>query len=250
MKRSVKIILIAVIALVVAAGLAALTIWVIMPAMKYGKADSLAKEGDIPGAYDAYERMTDYRDALDAAQKLQDQVIASRTSEGVKFGGHDWLVLEQRDGKTLLLMKDVLEMRTYHSALEATDWENCTLRAWLNGTFYNSLPEADRARIVETTLSNGDNAEYGTKAGKTTKDRVFLLSLAEANLYFRDDASRIARQGNSVKFWWLRSPGLDPMLAAIVKSDGGLGYAGSGVNYDNRGVRPAVWVTLPAEQAQ
>ena len=245
-----KIALVAGIALVVVAGLVALTIWVIMPAMKYGRADSLAKEGDIPGAYEAYERMADYRDALDAAQKLQDQVIAGRTSESVKFGGYEWLVMEERDGKTLLLMKEVLEMRTYHAVLEATDWESCTLRAWLNGAFYSSLPEADRARIAETTLNNGDNAEYSTKAGKTTKDHVFLLSLAEAGLYFRDNASRIARQGGSVKFWWLRSPGLEPMLAATVTSDGSLGYAGSGVNYTNRGVRPAVWVTLPAEPAQ
>jgi len=247
MKRSVKIILIAAIALVVAVGLVALTIWVIIPAAKYGKAGSLEKEGDIAGAYEAYDRMDDFRGALDAAQKLQDQVIASRSTDSVKFGGYNWLVLEERDGKTLLLMKDVLEMRPYHASLDPIDWENCTLRAWLNGPFYQGLPEADRARVIETALSNGDNAEYSTKAGKNTKDHVFLLSLAEANLYFRDNAARVARQGNSVKFWWLRSPGLDPIVAAVVTSDGNLGYAGSGVNYTSRGVRPAMWVTLPAE---
>ena len=249
MKRSVKIILIAAIALVVAVGLAALTIWVILPAAKYGKAGSLERGGDIAGAYEAYDRMDDYRGALDAAQKLQDQVIASRSADSVKFAGYDWLVLEERDGKTLLLMKDVLEMRPYNAGqkAEATDWENCTLRAWLNSSFYQGLPEADRARVIETTLSNGDNAEYSTAAGKNTKDHVFLLSLAEANLYFRDNAARVARQGNSVKFWWLRSPGLDPIVAAVVTSDGSLGYAGSGVNYTSRGVRPAMWVTLPAE---
>jgi len=247
MKRSVKIILIAAIALVVAAGLAALTIWVILPAAKYGRAGSLEKEGSIAEAYEAYDRMDGYRGSLDAAQALQDRVIASRSADSVKFAGYDWLVLEQRDGKTLLLMKDVLEMRAYHASLDPIDWENCTLRSWLNGPFYQSLPEGDRARVVETALNNGDNAQYSTKAGKNTKDHVFLLSLAEANLYFRDNAARVARQGNSVKFWWLRSPGLDPIVAAVVTSDGSLGYAGSGVNYSTRGVRPAMWATLPAE---
>ncbi|MDR2687611.1 MAG: DUF6273 domain-containing protein [Oscillospiraceae bacterium] len=247
MKRSVKIILIAGIAVVVALGLALLTWKVILPAVKYGKAGSLEKGGDIASAYEAYDRMDDYRGASDAAKKLQDQVIASRPSEGVKFAGYDWLVLEQRDGKTLLLMKEVLEMRAYHSTLAETDWENCSLRAWLNSAFYQGLPEADRQRIAETALVNGDNAEYGTKAGKDTRDYVFLLSLAEANLYFRDNAARVARMGNSVKSWWLRSSGVEPMVAAIVTGDGSLGYAGTGVNYTNRAVRPAMWVTLPAQ---
>jgi len=56
----------------------------------------------------------------------------------------------------------------------------------------------------------------------------------------------VARSGNATKFWWLRSPGLDPIVAAVVTSDGSLGYAGSGVNYTTRHVRPAMWVTLPA----
>jgi len=247
MKRSVKIILIAAIALVVAAGLTALSIWVIAPAAKYGKAGSLEKDGNVAGAYEAYVRMGDYRDALEAARRLQDQVVASRSTDAVKFAGYDWLVLEERDGKTLLLMKEILEIRPYHATLAETTWENCTLRAWLNGAFFNGLPEADQARVVETALVNSDNAEYGTRAGANTRDRVFLLSLAEANLYFRNEQARIARQGNSVKFWWLRSPGLDPILASIVTSDGSLGFAGSGVNYTTRGVRPALWVTLPAE---
>ena len=160
-----KLALIAGIALAVIAGLAALTIWVIIPAAKYGKASSMEKAGDIAGAYEAYDRMDDYRNALDAAKKLQDKVIASRATESVKFAGYDWLVLEQRDGKTLLLMKEVLkDTRQYNSSLVETDWENCSLRVWLNGSFYQSLPEADRALIVETTLTNGDNAEYSTKA--------------------------------------------------------------------------------------
>jgi len=238
-----RIALIAGIALVAAAGIVALVIFVGIPAAGYGKASSLEKKGDLPGAYDAYDRMEDYRNAQDAKEKLQDEVIATRSAKTMSFGGYEWLILEERDGKVLLLMEEVLEMRAYHATLAETDWENCTLRQWLNGSFYNSLPEADRARVVETAVVNSNNAEYGTKAGNDTKDRVFLLSLAEANLYFKNNDARVACLGNSAKYWWLRSPGMDPIVAAIVTSDGSLGFAGSGVSYNTRGVRPAMWIT-------
>ena len=132
-----RIVLIAVIALVVIAGIAALTIWVILPAAKYGQAGKLEKGGDAAEAYEAYDHMADYRDALEAAQRLQDKVFASRPAEGsLTFAGYEWLVLEERDGKQLLLMKEVLDVRQYHNTLEQVDWEHCSLRAWLNGSFY------------------------------------------------------------------------------------------------------------------
>jgi len=241
--KSKKIIIAAVIALVAVAAVAALVIFVGMPAIRYGRAGSLENKGDLPGAYEAYDRMEDYRGAQAAKEKLQDGVIASRSAVSMEFGGYEWLILEERDGKVLLLMAEVLDARVYHPTLVSVDWEGCTLRQWLNGAFYETLPKEDRARIVQTTVVNSDNAEYGTKGGKDTKDNVFLLSLAEANLYFRTDAARVGRSGGSVKHWWLRSPGMEAMLAATVTSEGKLGFAGSGVSYNNRGVRPALWIT-------
>jgi len=240
-----KIAVSAAIILVAAAGLAALIMWVGIPFINYGKAAALQDKGDIAGAYDAFDRMDGYRDSDARKDQLREEVIGSRTEGGMKFGAYEWLVLEERDGKALLLMKDVLEMRPYNEALVDTDWESCTLRIYLNGPFYNSFKEEDRARIAGTAVINSDNAQYGMKAGNDTRDHVFLLSLTEAKLYFADDASRAARHKGAAAWWWLRSPGLDPILTAIVSSDGSLGYAGSGVNYTNRGVRPALWVTLP-----
>jgi len=239
-----RIAIIAAIALAVAAGLIALAIWVIIPSANYGKANTLQDKGDIAEAFDAFDRMDGYRDSDTRKDKLREEVMASRTQSAMNFGGHDWLVMEERDGKALLLLKDVLEIRPYNEALVDTTWETCTLRAYLNGSFLNSFKEEDRARIAEVPVINSDNAEHGVKAGKDTKDRVFLLSLAEANLYFSDAASRTARHKGTAAWWWLRSPGLEPMLAATVGSDGVLGYAGSGVNYKNRGVRPAMWVKM------
>jgi len=220
---------------------------VFVPAGKFGRAGSLQSKGNLAEAYDAYEKMGDYRDALDRMLELQAQVIASRSSEFMEFGGRQWLVLEERDGRALLLAKDVTEMMPYNESLVDTTWEDCTLRLYLNGAFYNSFQEADRARIARTNVVNSDNVENSAavKAGGDTQDYIFLLSLAEAKLYFSTDAARSARQANgAAAYWWLRSPGMEPILASVVGSDGSIGFAGSGVDYGSRGVRPAMWVAL------
>ena len=255
-QRWKKAAVITAVALAAAAGLVSLIIWVIVPAAKYGKANSLEKQGDAAGACDVFDRLGGYRDAAGRKEKLQAAAAASRTAETMDFGGYRWLVLEERGGSALLLMRDILEKRPYNEAEgdmeKRTSWEDCTLRAWLNGAFYGRFSQADRERIVETAVQGSGNREYGSKAGKGTQDRIFLLSLEEAKLYFPDDAARAARapDGGRAAWWWLRSPGLEDNLAAVVTADGNLGYAGSGVNYYDRGVRPAMWVTMQQESNQ
>jgi len=229
-----------------AVGLAALVIWVIVPAARYGKANSLEKRGDAAGACELFDRLGGYRDAAGRRGKLQATAADSRSAGTMAFGGHDWLVLEERGGSALLLMRDVLEKRPFNETggNTRTSWADCTLRAWLNGAFYASFGQEDRARIAETVVRGAGNREYNVKAGGDTRDFVFLLSLEEAKLYLPDDTARVARgpAGNAA-WWWLRSPGEKDFLAAVVTNDGSLGYSGSGANYYDRGVRPAMWVT-------
>jgi len=231
------------IALAAAAALVAVAVWVIAPAVKYSRADSLARQGDNAGAYDVLDRLGRYRGAVKRKTGLQAAAMGSRSAENMSFGGYEWLVLEERDGMALLLLEVIEEKLPYNEAGTKTSWESCALRAWLNGAFYNSFDEAHRARIAHTAVINSKNAEYRTRAGGDTTDYIFLLSLEEAKLYFADDAARAARSRDGrAAWWWLRSPGMDTTEAAVVLSDGSLGYAGSGVNYYDRGVRPAMWV--------
>ena len=244
-KFPVKTVIIIGVALALCAAVVLLGIFVFKPMLARNSAKSLAEKGDLAEAFEKYDRIADDEKALDQKLALQRQVIDSRSTEELKLGKYDWLVLEERDGKALIVTKDIISQLVYHGTLEDVTWEDCSLRAYLNGTFLNEFSAEEKARIVPTTIKNTNNPEYNVKNGKDTKDSVFLLSLEEANLYFPDNASRAAMFQHSYGWWWLRSAGLQENLAAIVTSDGSIAYAGSGVNYSNRGVRPAMWVEMP-----
>ena len=238
-----KILVTVLIALAAAAAITALVIFAIIPLLRYQRAEKLLSQGDVAGAYDTFDRLHGFRNADKRKEELQDSAVKSRPMDTVKFGGYDWLVLEVRGGKMLLLMKDALQMQPFNEVFTDVSWEDCTLRAYLNGAFYDSFAPADRARIAETTVVNSTNAESGTKAGADTVDKIFLLSIAEAKLYFPEESARMARCNGAACYWWLRSPGIYPSTAATVGSDGVIGFMGSGVNYTTRAVRPALWVT-------
>jgi len=185
--------------------------------------------------------------------------------ETVQLGGHDWQVLDVQDGKALLLSKKVLLTRAYHPSGGEITWENSDIREYLNGDFYEAtFTDEEKARIVETNLENKSNSQYGTGAGNDTTDKVFLLSINEAEKYIPDSADRIAEniENDETVLWWLRTPGRGKEYAANVGTTGSIDFHGilvveAGDN-DNTGVpgsasgdyasspdggvRPALWL--------
>ena len=104
----------------------------------------------------------------------------------------EWQVIGTRDGHTLLLSKYALESNKYNETYMEIDWENCTLRSWLNNDFYNTAFSAsDRKRIVTAHNENPDSYDlykqldpsYGAVGGNATDDNVFLLSFEEVRDY-------------------------------------------------------------------
>ena len=182
-------------------------------------------------------------------ENLQSNIVISGDfGEIIEFGGVNWLVLDKRDGKALIISEAVICIDTPYNVNNAdVTWETCTLREYLNDEFYNSFSEADKARIVETTIVNGDNPEYGTPGGNNTTDKIFLLSIAEANSYFADKSARIAFTDEGEAVWWgLRSPGSNSSAAALVEGNGNVFDMGIAVylSYESGGVRPALWLSL------
>lgn len=72
-----------------------------------------------------------------------------------------------------------------------TTWEKCELRKWLNDDFYeSSFTAEEKERIARTPTINTNIPFYGTNAGRDTVDKIFLLSIEEAENYFASDEER------------------------------------------------------------
>ena len=213
--------------------------------------------------------------------KNTDKAAASKTAvpelkkgDYFKFGSYyqenstkktpiEWLVLKKSGTKVLLISRYGLDCKQYHHEKVDITWENCDLRKWLNGEFLkNAFTATEQKKIAVTKLTNDNNAKYGTFGGNSTEDRVFCLSIAEAESLFKDDESRRCVptpyalgkgcyksnwyfiNGRACCWWWLRSPGRDQGDAALVDAGGALYLYGHDVGLDNGAVRPALWVNL------
>ncbi len=90
----------------------------------------------------------------------------------------EWIVLDVKDGKALVLSLCGLEWQQYNTTDEEVTWETCTLRQWLNNEFLDSsFVEGEKEMICTTTVSPVGNRD------DSTEDKVFLLSEREANKY-------------------------------------------------------------------
>ncbi len=97
----------------------------------------------------------------------------------------EWEVLDIDSGKALLVSRYALEALPYNNEFAAVTWEECTLRKWLNDTFYNTaFNDTEKAKIMEKIIENPDNVVYKTEGGKDTTDRLFCLSSYEVLRYY------------------------------------------------------------------
>ena len=197
-----------------------------------------------------------------------------------------WRVLandENSSGKLLLLADQNLDVKPYNSSYTSITWEKSTIRSWLNGyganennygTDYSSdnfidtaFSSNEQSAIAEThvynaTQSDGSsnpNPSYSTSGGNNTTDKIFLLSIEEANnsSYFPNgDSARVSTNtayvaGHSgmygvgvADYWWLRSPGDSAFRVVRVRDNGGVLITGSIVNSTAGAVRPAFNLNL------
>ena len=171
----------------------------------------------------------------------------------------EWIVLAKDGGKTLLLSRYLLDRVPYNDKSENVSWENCFIRKWLNEEFISkAFNDEENGRIQISNVQNNPNPDYSTPGGNATSDKVFLLSIEECEKYFKNNKDRVAfptpyavKKGaaseedfGGADWQWLRSPGKNPKMAAIVQLDGKIHSHGFIVEQDQAAARPAIWVEI------
>ena len=192
----------------------------------------------------------------------------------------EWIVLDVKDGKSLLISRYALDTVPYHTESINITWEKCFLRSWLNSDFLQTaFSDAEQSLILEAEVDNSQKQGFRrwnnwkkTKGGRDTKDRIFLLSYLEANQYLgvtwhgeenpsgKAEMTEFVRQKTADNpyyrdvlednpeygfcDWWLRSPGYLQNLVAQVARLGVL-IAGNPASEDVA-IRPALWLNLNA----
>ena len=163
----------------------------------------------------------------------------------------EWIVLDNdwQNGRVLLLSNYALDMQRYNSQWTHVNWQKCSVRSWLNGTFYNKcFTTKEKRAILSTTLYSN----YGNTS-VTTNDRVFFLSADEVSMYLPSNADRLCyptpyalkqkvASTNNACWWWLRGSSQRTNDADSVKYTGEVTTYGTNTNGLGFGIRPAVWV--------
>lgn len=253
--------------------------WIFPSGSSTAESAAVNPNGDVMGygAHSAYRCIYGVRPALhlDLSSpfvRISDPVeifLERSTWDLVKLGSYEgkpitWRVLWISGEEVFLLSDQILTDREYHGTDESIIWQESALRAWLNGTFYEEVFSGqEKGGILSKEYTNSDNPVYGTQGGEDTRDMVVLLSLEDIvnpeygfpTVYScrhqtrtaYDSEGRTEENDRSGSWWWLRSPGFNSGLVAVVDSSGDVTVKGYDAFYGDilvanskGGVRPAL----------
>lgn len=184
--------------------------------------------------------------------------FGSYEQDGVTLNGSEpieWYVLYTDNDTALLITKYALFPGAYNNSWGSLTWDECSLRDWLNDTFYEDVfSSTEKNAILTTALPGETNPVYKTSAGEETEDKVFILSIAEAKKYLNETrllkgvptdyavACGTRKSEDGTCWYWLRNPGKTHTKAAYVTTDVTISELGAQLNYYDGGVRPVIRV--------
>ncbi len=261
----------------------------VIAASKNVRADALLEAGEENAAYAMLAGLTDEASRNKRMGIKRKQISETKAGRSFALGLYEqdnnlkngpepirWFVLARDGDRVLVISRYVLDCKLYDEERRPVTWETCTLRSWLNGEFLTAAFDADELELIQTTHVTADpNPIYDVDPGSDVEDKLFLLSLYEAESYFLPEMTGTAKwrvyeqtypellceptaysaahgcapqSENGSARWWLRTPGVSASSAAWVTRTGGFRDQGSLVDCANSlvipGIRPAMWIDL------
>ena len=214
---------------------------------------------------------TDFEYPILSLSESSSQEIASETfysGNTIEFGTYKgqelvWDVVYTEDNQALLFLSDVLrdeegnaDRMPYNVEFVPITWEECSLRAWLNGEFYNNVFGVDNSAILMITNTNVDHEEhydfenldtgfeeytdYYSYGGNDTDDYIFLISEQDINDYFTD----LEVLSGIREDFFIRDMYVNNMSAGTISISGYYGIIESRNIFVPCGIRPAMWIDI------
>ena len=174
--------------------------------------------------------------------------VGSRVLFGHYKGSKGWIVLDKQDDKLLILSENAICDKAFNEERVSVTWSTRSLRHWLNTDYLKqAFSEGELESIADTSVYTEPSPGWKSTPGENTIDKVFLLSIEEAEMYFSNNKGRMITTAKGGKcWWWLRTP-CDDYTAAYVYYNGEINGAGSDVDNAEFSVRPAMWIDLKAD---
>ncbi len=165
------------------------------------RADALLEAGDGDAAYALLAELTDEGSRTRRMEIKRQQIRDTQEGKYFTFGRYEkdnktengpepieWMVLARDGDRVLVISRYILDCVRYDEEYRRVTWKTCTLRAWLNGEFLDSAFDADEQLLIPTTHVTADpNPRFDVDPGEDTEDKLFLLSIPEAEAYFHPD---------------------------------------------------------------
>ena len=247
--------------------------------IQYDSAIEFYNTGKYQEAYEAFHALAPYADSLKKAEECmrlaqQESLSSVQVGDIVKFGSYeqdydftngkeqiDWIVLDIKKGKALIISKYVLDCRELSKTPSHgyISWWGSSLRRWCLNVFpYSAFTWEDRDLISPMPLDGEGN------------EKIFFLSISEVEKYFGTEEERkcvptayaveqgvksysdyTTIDGAPTCDWWLRTDVANNAFACVLAD----GMIGDSYDEDNpslmgllyglpSGVRPALWIDL------
>ncbi len=201
----------------------------------------------------------------------------------------EWIVLsvDNEHNKMLLLSKYGLDCKPFNDREDLSkrfpdengnlhlidvevNWDNSTLRKWMNEYFYNEAFNSKEKKMLNPILLESvRNPEWYSWSGEETTDYVFLLSIDDltkteygfSEEYYTSDEVRkcfpteyafsigksdfVKEREKDYILWWIRLIGRHGYEACVVNPDGSIRLSGVDVFSErNVAVRPSIVITM------
>ena len=108
----------------------------------------------------------------------------------------EWIVIDKNENGILLTTKYLIDCKPYNTFHKSVTWEKCSLRNWLNTSFYNdSFSKSEKQFINNTYLINDENPYYKSNKENNTYDKIFILSINEVlNLLYSNEDFLVSKK--------------------------------------------------------